>query len=118
MASISLNHCYDWRNTSYEQNGVMDCPLGRKMMTKVEQPALGDDLLARCASGAAIAIAQHQKARSFELRAALALAKFYQSSGRAADARAVLAPALGGFAPTPEFPEIAEAQAFVATLAL
>ena len=67
---------------------------------------------------AAIAIAQQQKARSFELRAALALAKFYQSSRRAADAHAVLAPALEGFAPTPEFSEIEEAQALVATLAL
>jgi predicted ATPase len=66
---------------------------------------------------AAIAIAQQQKARSFELRAALSLAKLYQSAGRAADAHAVLAPALEGFAPTPEFPEIAEAQALLAVLA-
>jgi predicted ATPase len=58
----------------------------------------------------AIAIAREQKARSFELRAALSLAKLYQSTGRAADAHAVLAPALEGFSPTPEFPEIEEAQ--------
>ena len=58
---------------------------------------------------AAIAIAQAQKARSFELRAALSLAKLYQSTGRPADAHDVLGPALEGFAPTPEFPEIAEA---------
>ena len=45
----------------------------------------------------AIAIAQRQKTRSFELRAALALAKLYQSTGRPADAHAVLAPALEGF---------------------
>jgi predicted ATPase len=64
----------------------------------------------------AIAIAQQQKARSFELRAALALAKLYQSSGRAAGAPAVLAPALEGFSPTPEFPEIAEAQTLLASL--
>jgi predicted ATPase len=66
---------------------------------------------------AAIAIAQQQKARSFELRAALSLAKLYQSTGRAADAHAILAPALEGFAPTPEFPEIAEAQTLLSTLA-
>ena len=66
---------------------------------------------------AAIAIAQQQKARSFELRAALSLAKLYQSTGRPADAHAVLTSALGGFSPTPEFPEIAEAQALVAALA-
>ena len=66
----------------------------------------------------AIAVAQQQKARSFELRAALSLAKLYQSTGRAADAHAVLAPALEGFSPTPEFPEIAEAQALLAALPL
>jgi predicted ATPase len=58
----------------------------------------------------AIAIAQQQKAKSFELHAALSLAKLYRSTGRAADAHAVLASALEGFAPTLEFPEIAEAQ--------
>jgi predicted ATPase len=65
----------------------------------------------------AIAIAQQQKARSFELRAALSLAKLYQSAGRAEDAHAVLAPALEGFAPTAEFPKIAEAQVLLAVLA-
>ena len=66
---------------------------------------------------AAIAIAQQQKARSFELRAALSLAKLYQSTGRPAEAHAVLTPALEGFAPTPEMPEIAQAQALLAALA-
>jgi predicted ATPase len=64
----------------------------------------------------AIAIAQQQKVRSFELRAALSLAKLYHSTDRPADAHAVLASALKGFSPTPEFPEIAEAQMLLATL--
>jgi predicted ATPase len=64
-----------------------------------------------------IAIAQQQKAKSFELRAALALAKLYQSSKRAADAHAVLAPTLEGFSPTPELPQIEEAQALLTALA-
>jgi predicted ATPase len=64
----------------------------------------------------AIAIAQQQKAKSFRLRAALSLAKLYQSTGRTADTRAVLTPALEGFSPTPEFPEIAEARALLAAL--
>ena len=64
----------------------------------------------------AIAIAQRQKGRSFELRAALALAKLYQSTGRVADAHAVLASALKGFSPTPEFPEIVEAQTLLSAL--
>jgi predicted ATPase len=65
----------------------------------------------------AIAIAQQQKARSFELRAALSLAKLCHSTDRPADAHAVLASALKGFSPTPEFPEIAEAQTLLSTLA-
>jgi predicted ATPase len=64
----------------------------------------------------AISVAQQQKARSFELRAALSLAKLYQSTGRAADAHAVLAPALQGFSPTSEFPEVVEAQTLLAAL--
>ncbi len=59
----------------------------------------------------AIAIAREQKARSFELRAALSLAKLYQLTDRATEAQAVLSSALEGFSPRPEFPEIAEAQA-------
>jgi predicted ATPase len=65
---------------------------------------------------AAIAVAQAQKAKSFELQAALSLAKLYQSTGRPADAYAILAPALEGFSPAPEMPEIAEAQALLTSL--
>ena len=49
----------------------------------------------------AIAVAKQQGTRSFELRAALSLAKLYQSTGRPVEAHAVLAPALEGFSPTP-----------------
>jgi tetratricopeptide (TPR) repeat protein len=65
----------------------------------------------------ALAIAKEQGARSWGLRAALSLAKLYQSTGRLVDAQAVLAPALEGFAPTAEMPEIAEAQALLKRLA-
>jgi predicted ATPase len=65
----------------------------------------------------AIAVAQQQKARSFELRAALSLAKLYHSKERPADAHALLASALKGFSPAPEFPEIGEAQMLLAALA-
>jgi len=65
---------------------------------------------------AAIAIAQSQKARSFELRAALSLAKLYRAANRDADAHAVLAPAVEGFPPTEQFPELTEAQALLSAL--
>jgi predicted ATPase len=64
----------------------------------------------------AIAVAQQQKARSFELRAALDLARLYNSTGRSADAHALLVSALRDFSPTPELPEIAEAQTLLAAL--
>ena len=44
-------------------------------------------------------------------------ARLYQTTGRPAEAHAVLAPALEGFAPTPDMPEIGEAQALLAALA-
>ena len=66
---------------------------------------------------AAVTIAQQQKARSFELRAALDLARLYNSTSRTADAHALLASALKGFSPTQEFPEIAEVQMFLAARA-
>ena len=64
----------------------------------------------------AIAVAGEQGARSFGLRAALSLAKLYQSTERPVEAHAVLAPALEGFAPTPDLPEIAEAQALLVAI--
>ena len=65
---------------------------------------------------AGLEIAKQQGARSWGLRAALSLAKLYQSTARPVDAHAVLAPALAGFSPTPEMPEIEEALALPATL--
>jgi len=77
-----------------------------------------DPAAAEAAFLAAIAIAQQQKARSFELLAALSLAKLYQSTKRPTEAHHVLGPALDGFSPTPEFPEIAAAQALLSELSV
>jgi predicted ATPase len=64
----------------------------------------------------ALAVAQSQKARSFELRAALALAKLYRAANRDPDGYAVLAPAVEGFPPTQQFPELTEAQTLLSAL--
>lgn len=76
-----------------------------------------DHIAAEDAFQTALAIAREQGARCWGLHPALALAKLYQSTGRLADARAALAPALEGFAPMAEMPEIAEAHALLAALA-
>src|ERR1700722_8427298 len=65
----------------------------------------------------ALAIANRQGARGYALLASYSAAKLYQSIGLPSDAQAILAPALEGFSPTPEMPEIAEAQALLGHLA-
>ena len=74
-------------------------------------PALAEEALQ-----AANAVAKRQATRSFELHAALSLARLYQSTGRHVEAHAILAPALKGFALTLQMPEIAEAQGLLAEL--
>ena len=64
----------------------------------------------------AIALARGQGARGYALVASHSLAKLYQSTGRPDDAHAILAPALEGFSPTSEMPEIAEAEALLSRL--
>ena len=75
-----------------------------------------DPAAAEAAYREALRIAQAQGARTFELQAAHALAKLLQATSRVLEAQAVLAPALEGFAATPEMPEIAEAQALMKDL--
>ena len=75
----------------------------------------GDLSSAEEALQTAVAIAGRQGTRSFGLRAALSLTKLYQSTNHPADAHAILAPALEGFAPTLEMAEIAEAVVFLAS---
>ncbi len=65
---------------------------------------------------AAIGVARDQKTRSFELRAALALAKRTPFTCRSAAARHMLGAALEGFAPVAEFPEVAQALEMLAAL--
>ena len=58
----------------------------------------------------AIKIARSQQTRTFELRAALSLAKLYKTTGRDQVASEVLVPTLAGFNAGPEVPEVEEAQ--------
>jgi hypothetical protein len=55
--------------------------------------------------------ARQLRAHLFHLRAAVSLAKLYQSTSHDAQALAVLGPALDSFEPTSEFAEIREARA-------
>jgi hypothetical protein len=75
-----------------------------------------DSTLSEEARRAALGVAQQQGARPFAPQATLPLARLLQSTNRPLEAYEVLAAALEGFAPTPEMPAIAEAQALLETL--
>ena len=64
----------------------------------------------------AIVVSERHGTRIYKLLASLSLAKIYLTTGRPADAHAVLAPALEGFAPTSEFPQIEEALQMIAAI--
>jgi class 3 adenylate cyclase/tetratricopeptide (TPR) repeat protein len=82
-----------------------------EMLLKLDSHSPAEDVLRT-----AVAIGKEQGSRTYELFAALALAKLYESTGRPVDARGVLAPALEGFSATTEMPEISEAQALMKRL--
>ena len=82
----------------------------RQLGHSADPDRAGHDLIA------AVDVAREHGARTFQLRAALSLARFYQSIARGSEAKSILGSALEGFRPTPTFPEIVEAQALFATL--
>jgi ATP/maltotriose-dependent transcriptional regulator MalT len=77
-----------------------------ELLVKLRQP---DVAAAESAFMRAIEIARGQQTRTFELRAALSLAKLYQTTGRDQVASELLVPALVGFNAGPGVPEVEEA---------
>jgi predicted ATPase len=64
----------------------------------------------------AIKVARRQRARSWELRATVSLARLYQQQGRTEDARRELAEIYGWFTEGFDTPDLAEARALLDTL--
>ncbi|MBN1402550.1 MAG: hypothetical protein JXA74_17045, partial [Anaerolineae bacterium] len=64
----------------------------------------------------AIAVAQRQEARSWELRATTSLARLLRDQGRAAEAREALAAIYGWFTEGFDTPDLVEARALLAEL--
>jgi len=82
-----------------------------ELLLKLQRP---DVAAAESAFMRAIEIARGQQTRTFELRAALSLAKVYKTTGRDRLAGELLAPALVGFSAGPEVPEVEEARRLLA----
>jgi predicted ATPase len=83
------------------------------LLLKRHQP---DATVAEAAYMRAIEIARSQQTRTFELCAALSLAKRYQATGRGEAARELLVPAVAGFIEGPELPEVEQANRLLADL--
>jgi predicted ATPase len=79
------------------------------ILTHAARPDLAEVALQR-----AMEIARDQHARTFELRAGLALARVYQATKRDASARALLTSVLEGFSPTQDLSEIEQARLLLA----
>jgi predicted ATPase len=65
----------------------------------------------------AIVVAQQQKARSFELRAATSLARLWRDQGKVSEARELLAPVYGWFTEGFDTRDLKEAKALLEELA-
>jgi predicted ATPase len=79
--------------------------------------ARGDTVNAEVQYGRALTLARAQSARMWELRAATGLARLWRGAGRLDDARALLAPVLGGFTEGFDTPDLMEGQATLNKLA-
>ncbi len=89
--------------------------LRAELLLKLDVP---DPRGAEAALRSAVAIAERQGTRSFALRATVRLAHLLRELGETGEAAVSLERALMEFKPTPEFPDVAQAQSLLRELAL
>jgi predicted negative regulator of RcsB-dependent stress response len=105
---------------------LVEIELSGQRWYEAEMHRVRGDLLLKCHSPdataaevaytRAIEIARSQQTRTFELGAALSLARLYQVTGRGEAARDLLAAAVAGFTEGPELPEVEQANRLLADL--
>ena len=81
------------------------------------QQAIPDEAQAETCWHQALDIARYQQAKSWELRAAVSLARLWQRQGKRVEAYALLAPVYGWFTEGFDTADLQEAQALLDTLA-
>jgi predicted ATPase len=79
--------------------------------------AVPDALQAEACFQQALAVAQRQQAKAWELRTAMSLSRLWQQQGKRAAARALLAPIYGWFTEGFDTPDLQEAKALLDALA-
>ena len=81
------------------------------------RPPTGDLLKAQAYFERAVAVARQQQAKSWELRAAMSLARLWRDQGKRKEARELLAPVYGWFTEGFDTRDLKEAKAFLEELA-
>ena len=79
-------------------------------------PNAPDTAKAEASFERALSIARKQKAKSFELRAAMSMARFWRGQGKRREASDLLMPVLGGFTEDSDTPDLIEAKTLLDTL--
>jgi predicted ATPase len=98
-----------------EARTVMDSTQERFYEAEVHR-VQGALVLAQAADQHALDIARRQQAQSWELRAAMSLARLWQQHGKRAEARDLLAPIYGGFTEGFDTADLQEARALLEEL--
>ena len=80
------------------------------------QQAVPDAVQAEACFQQALAIARRQRAKSWELRAAMSLSQLWKQQGKRRDAHALLAPIYGWFTEGVETADLQEAKALLQEL--
>jgi tetratricopeptide (TPR) repeat protein len=93
---------------------AFDVELHRMRGELLRRSGPGGWAAAEAAFTRAIAVAQAQRSRTFELRASVSLAQLYHDMGRREAAADLLVPALAGFDDAVEVPEVLHAQRLLA----
>jgi DNA-binding response OmpR family regulator/class 3 adenylate cyclase/predicted ATPase len=95
----------------------LEAELHRRYAELLLQCVPADEAAAEGAFNRALEVARAQHAKVFELRAAMGLARLYQSQSRIDAARDVLVPTSGAWSENPDLPEVREARRILLLLA-
>ena len=113
VSSSAANRSRSSHRTGPRRSGSVSV----RVYETIRQQILNGDLPAGAhLSQQALALARHQQAKAWELRAAMSLARLWQQQGKRADAYALLAPVYGWFTEGFDTADLQEAKVLLEVL--
>jgi predicted ATPase len=109
----TIEHAYDQARRTEEHLWLADL---HRIEGELWAASGASDTEVEACFAEALALAQQQGAKSFELRAATSLARLWREQGRREEARALLAPVYGWFTEGFDTPDLRAANALLADL--